>query len=74
MVSLYCLYGAHSKSQFHGCIRHVSANYVARAQTSAARFARAEPLVCGYGSGPYCSVKEAVRLTKVAMTTALPQP
>ena len=43
LVGLYCLYGSRSEAQFDGCIHHVNPNYVAHAQTPAARFARAEP-------------------------------
>lgn len=72
LVSLYCLYGSQSEAQFDGCIHHVSASYVAHAHTPAARFARAEPLVCGPGSGPRCSVREAIRMVHAVENQKLP--
>lgn len=70
--AMYCLYGAQSPAQFYGCVHHVQPERIAHMQTPAARFARAEPLICGYGSGPYCSAREAVRITREISDLHLP--
>jgi len=65
VVALYCLYGAQSKAQFHGCATHVSPERVLELATrkwptNAASFALGIRKTCGYDSGPMCPESRAL--------------
>jgi hypothetical protein len=55
MLGYYCRYGADSRAQLEGCMKHVNTDDIDALDTPAARFARGETSTCGAGSGPYCA-------------------
>ena len=54
-VAHYCQYGSVSRSQYEGCIDHVSYGDVQDSDSNAARYARDELDECLEDAGPMCS-------------------
>jgi hypothetical protein len=64
LVTDYCSYGATSNAQLDGCLSHISAGYVLRHHTRAARFATNFDADCGQRSGPFCGQVVARRVAE----------
>ena len=54
-LGYYCRYGARSSAELDACMERINTDEIEALDTPAARFARGETIVCGRGSGPYCS-------------------
>src|SRR3954447_9458146 len=53
-LGVYCKYGAVSRAQLNGCMKHVNSDDIDDLETPAARFARGELDECATDSGPFC--------------------
>jgi hypothetical protein len=50
----YCIYGAVSRAQLHGCLDHVKDRSIDGRETNAARFANGSLHRCLGDAGPFC--------------------